>query len=41
MEWFRRLCVAVAFERGVLADGGPAAFFLTAHFSQEDYPYDW
>ena len=19
----------------------PAAFFLTAHFSQEDYPYDW
>lgn len=19
----------------------PTAFFLTAHFSQEDYPYDW
>lgn len=19
----------------------PAAFFLTAHFSEEDYPYDW
>jgi len=19
----------------------PVAFFLTAHFSQEDYPYDW
>lgn len=19
----------------------PTAFFLTAHFSEEDYPYDW
>jgi chaperone BCS1 len=20
---------------------GSSAFFLTAHFSQDDYPYDW
>ena len=25
----------------LMSEGQPLAFFLTAHFSQEDYPYDW
>lgn len=26
---------------GTYSSSVPTAFFLTAHFSQEDYPYDW
>lgn len=41
MEWFRRLYVfkALLYEKSSLTSS--EAFFLTAHFSQDDYPYDW
>ena len=32
---------AVLEGKGTHSTSLPTAFFLTAHFSQEDYPYDW
>jgi hypothetical protein len=40
IEWIYRLS-ASSLEVILMSDGRPLAFFLTAHFSQEDYPYDW
>lgn len=40
MEWFHWLCVMVYIP--YFPKLSPfIAFFLTAHFSQDDYPYDW
>jgi hypothetical protein len=40
MEWICGLFVP-PFEAILLAEAWSLAFYLTAHFSQEDYPYDW
>lgn len=40
MEWIYRLFVS-SFEVMRLSEGQPLAFYLTAHFDQEDIPYDW
>jgi hypothetical protein len=40
MEWIRRLFVSPS-EGELLTEARRLAFYLTAHFSQEDYPYDW
>ena len=40
MERLRRL-YAFAYVSCLVEYLPLAAFFLTAHFSQDDYPYDW
>jgi hypothetical protein len=40
MEWIRGLFVSL-FEGKMLAEAQRLAFYLTAHFSEDDYPYDW
>ena len=40
MEWIYRLFVS-PLEAIRLSKGQGLAFYLTAHFSREDYPYDW
>ena len=40
MEWICRLFV-LPFQAIWMAEAWSLAFYLTAHFSQEDYPYDW
>jgi hypothetical protein len=43
VEWVCRLQVFCLFtaQSFLFYDSSYSAFFLTAHFSQEDYPYDW
>ncbi len=46
MEWIRRFSVNYPLSVTVdmiaeLVKHHCLAFYLTAHFSQEDYPYDW
>ena len=40
MEWIYRLFVS-SLKVIRLSEGLLLAFYLTAHFCQEDYPYDW
>ncbi len=42
MEWICGLFVTSEVSEAIrLAEARSLAFYLTAHFSQEDYPYDW